>query len=75
MKPTITVVYTIEYVIDFAKHYGFTKCKKCFNLKTGREIKQALKSACIGYYIDTKFYSLSKLRSHLVKPIVNNCPF
>jgi len=75
MKLTITVVYTIEYVIDFAKHYGFTKCKKCFNLKTGREIKQVLKSNCIGYNINTKFYSLFKLRNHLVKPKKEDCPF
>lgn len=75
MKPTITVVYTIDYVIDFAKNYGFTKCKKCFNLKTGREIKQHYKSNCLGYYINTKFYSLTRLKNHLIKPEENNRPF
>ena len=68
MKPTITVTYTIYYVVDFAENYGFTKCKRCFNLKTGREIKQVLKSNCIGYNINGKFYSLTKLRNHLIKP-------
>lgn len=75
MKPTVTVVYTIDYVIDFAENYGFTKCKKCFNLKTGREIKQHYKSNCLGYYINSKFYSLTRLKNHLIKPKRNNCPF
>lgn len=75
MKSTITVVYTIDYVISFANNYGFTKCKKCFNLKTGREIKQHYKSNCLGYYINSRFYSLTKLKMYLVKPIVNKCPF
>jgi len=75
MKPTITVVYTIEYVIDFAENYGFTKCKKCFNLKTGREILQRTNSRCIGYYINGKFRSLTKLKQHLVKPIEYDSPF
>ena len=75
MKPTITVTYTIYFVINFAENYGFTKCKRCFNLKTGREIKQVLKSGCIGYNIDTRFYSLTRLRKHLVEPKEKECPF
>lgn len=75
MKPTVTVVYTMEYVIDFAENYGFTKCKRCFNLKTSREITQVYKNGCLGYYINTRFYSLTKLRQHLVKPPKQALPF
>ena len=75
MNPTVTVTFTIEYVIDFAENYGFTKCKRCFNLKTNREIQQRIKSRCIGYYISGKFYSLTKLHQHLVKPKTIGIPF
>ncbi len=75
MKPTITISYTILYLIDFSSKYGFTKCKKCFNLKTNREIKQVYKNGSIGYNIDRKFYSLSKLRNHLIKPKKEKLPF
>lgn len=56
---TITKVYAMEFELKFATHYNWSKCGKCFNIKTGREIKQSLKSRCIGYYIDTKFYFFS----------------
>lgn len=61
----ITVSYTCKYRIKFAPHYVFTTCKKCYNLKTGRLIKQVYKSGCIGYVINGKFNSLKKLRSDL----------
>ena len=73
MKPTITVTYTIEFVLDHASNYGFTKCKRCFNLKTGREIKQVNQNNCLGYNINGKFKSLTSLRTHLVK--TKNLPF
>lgn len=71
----ISVNYAYFYEIDFASEYVFTKCKKCFNLKTGREIKQVLNSRCIGYNIRGKFYSLTKLKKHLVKPKEVKTPF
>lgn len=71
----ISITYTIKYVLDFAPEYGFTKCKKCFNKKTNREIKKVYNNGCIGYSIRGKFYSLKKLRRHLVKPIKENLPF
>jgi hypothetical protein len=39
------------------------------------ELKQVLKNACIGYNIRGKFYSLTKLRKHLVKPKQIDLPF
>jgi len=67
---SITVTYTNKYELDFAPEYKWTKCGKCFNNKTGREIKKVVNNSCIGYTIRGKFYSLTKLRKHLVK--INN---
>ena len=72
---TISKNYDFIWMIDFAPNYKFSKCKKLFNLKTGREIKKTLASMTIGYYIKGKFYSLNKLRNHLVKIEKELCPF
>jgi hypothetical protein len=72
---SISITYSIKFVIDFADNYGFTQCKKCFNLKTNRQIKQVYNNGCIGYSINGKFYSLHKLRKHLIKPITVEMPF
>lgn len=61
----ITVQYTCKYQINFAPNYVFTTCKLCYNLKSGRLIKQVIKSNCIGYIINGKFYSLTYLRNSL----------
>jgi len=36
------MVYTMEYELSFANNYKWSKCRKCFNWVTGREIKQAI---------------------------------
>ena len=56
------------YELDFAPNYQWSKCKKCFNIKTGRQIKQVYNSGSVGYNIKGKFKSLYYLRSHL-RPI------
>ena len=60
---TLSVTYAYTYEISFAPEYKFTDCKKCINVKTGRELKKRYVSRCIGYSIRGKFYSLTKLRS------------
>lgn len=74
-RHTISKNYSFIWQLDFAPNYKFTKCKKLFNLKTNREIKKTLASMTIGYYIKGKFYSLKKLRNHLVKIENEICPF
>lgn len=64
---SITVTYTNKFELDFASEYKWTNCNKLFNNKTGREIKQVYNNGCLGYSIRGKFYSLTKLRKHLVK--------
>lgn len=71
----ISMVYTMEYELSFANNYKWSKCGKCFNWVTGREIKQSYKSGCIGYYIGSKFYSLKFLRTHLIKIKNQKTPF
>lgn len=72
---TISVNYTCKYRLNFATNYLWTTCGKCYNIKTGRLIKQIYKSGCIGYIINGKFYSLTKLRTYLEKIPKENTPF
>jgi hypothetical protein len=61
----ITVTYNCKYRLSFATNYVFTKCGQCYNLKSGRFIKQIYKNGMIGYMINRKFYSLKRLKSFL----------
>ena len=63
----ITVTYKCKYRLSFSKNYVFTICGKCYNLKSGRFIKQVYKNGMIGYMINRKFYSLKKLKTYLQK--------
>lgn len=73
--PKISVTYTVEWELKFAKNYQWTKCGKCFNSKTGKLLSQCYKNGMIGYYIESKFYSLKKLRSQLQKIKEIQTPF
>lgn len=61
--------------LDFAPNYQFDSSGKCFNLKSGKEIKQTVIGYTTGYCIKGKFHSLTKLRKSLVKIDKNDCPF
>jgi hypothetical protein len=71
----ISVNYTIKYELSIATHYVWTTNNLCFNLKTGRKIKQVYNNGCLGYSIQGKFMSLKKLRPLLIKPIEPTLPF
>jgi len=73
--PVITVQYTCKYRLKIAEHYWFTTNGLCYNTKSGRLVKQVLKSNCIGYVIDGKFRSLTFLKTQLEKIPVNKMPF
>lgn len=71
-----TVKYVAKWRVNFAENYVFTKCGLCYNTKTGRLIKQITKNYTIGYVINSKFYSLKKLRENLEKiPTKQYLPF
>jgi hypothetical protein len=73
---TISVSYACKYRISFATNYVWTKCGKCYNLKTGRFIKQIYKCGSIGYIIKGRFYTLKKLKPFLEKiPVKEKLPF
>ena len=72
---SISVNYTLKFELSFAPNYKWTSCGKCFNTKTGRQIKQVYNNGCIGYSIDGKFKSLKFLRTKLIKIQKINIPF
>ena len=73
---TISITYDLKYQISFASNYQFTSDGKCFNTKTGRQIKQVLNCRSVGYCINGKFHSLSYLRKYLERiPKKEHCPF
>ena len=75
MNNTISVNYTLVWQLKFAHNYQWTKNGKCFNVKTGRQLKQCYNSGSIGYNIKGKFYSLTYLRTQLEKIQEVEIPF
>lgn len=72
----ITITYTLLFRLKFAHNYQWTKCGMCFNVKTGRRIKQTQSKGSIGYKIDQKFYTLDFCRKQLEKiPAKEKLPF
>lgn len=72
---TVSVTLAIKYEVSFAPHYKFLEDRRCYNSKTGSFIKKVYKSRCLGYNIEGKFYSLTRLRSLLRKPLKEDLPF
>lgn len=72
---SITVNYTLIWCLDFADNYQWTKCGKCFNVKTNKQLKKVYNNGTIGYNINGKFKSLTYLRKHLIKIKTNLLPF
>jgi hypothetical protein len=71
----ISVSYACKYRLKFATNYWWTACGKCYNTKRGKLIKQVYNSGCLGYNINGKFYSLTKLKSELELIPETECPF
>ena len=72
---SISATYTLKFELSFAPEYKWTICGKCFNAKSGRQIKQVYNNGCIGYSIKGKFKSLKYLRTQLIKVQPITCPF
>ena len=67
-----------EYRLSFAHNYEWTGKENgsiCINTLTGRTINQVNVNRCLGYYIKSKFYSLTYLRLKLEKIPKEKCPF
>jgi len=54
-----------EYTPD--QKYKWSKDGRCFNCKTGRELKQRYCGGSIGYYIKGKFVTIRKIRKSIQK--------
>jgi hypothetical protein len=65
--PVFTKIFNLVWELDYAPNYQFDKKGNCFNIKTGRQIKQTMIGYTIGYCIQGKFKSTKQLRKHLVK--------
>jgi len=73
---TISISYGLLWQHSQHNNYQFTRCKKCFNTKTGKQMKMTKCGGSIGFCINGKFESLSKIREQLIKiPEQKICPF
>lgn len=71
----ITTNHLCKWRLKTSTNYVFSK-DKCFNSKTGREIKQVYNNGSIGYNIKGKFRSLFSLRKELEEiPKKEKLPF
>ena len=75
MNITISNTYVLKWEHSEYDNYKWTKCGKCFNTKTNREIKKILNGRSIGFCINGKFKSLSSLRKNLIPIQKTECPF
>ena len=72
---TILVTYTVKYELSIAPKYVWTDKNECYNIKSGRLIRQTIKNGMIGYCINSKFMSLKRIRPLLIKIKNQDCPF
>ncbi len=72
---TISVTYTLIWQFKQANHYQVTRCRKVFNTKTGRKLKQCYNGGSIGYWIARKFIVAKNINKNLEKIKILNLPF
>lgn len=73
---TISINYTLVWRFKNKPHIQVTRCKKVFNLKTGKMLKQTINGGSIGYWLDAKtFIPTSKINQQLELIKKQNCPF
>lgn len=71
-----TTKHIAKYRLKSNPNYVYSNDNICYNIKTGRVIKQILKGSSIVYTISGKFKSLDKLRKDLeLIPKIKYCPF
>lgn len=64
----ISLTFTCKWTIKNNENYVFTENPKMLvNLKTRKIINQISKGGSIGYIINSKFYTLTKLKLMLIK--------
>jgi hypothetical protein len=68
----ISVTYACKWQYN---NYVWTTCGLCVNAKTGKIIKKVLKGGSKGYVLNSKFISLTSLKSKLTKIEETKTPF
>ena len=64
----VTVNLNCKWTIKDNENYVFSdEPKLLININTGKVVNQIIKSNCVGYNINGKFYSLTKLKTMLTK--------
>ena len=63
----INVNLKIKFILDFTPNYAWVLDGKCYNMKTGKFIKQIRNNGSIGYIINGKFMLCKSLKLHLIK--------
>ncbi len=72
---TYTVETKIKWLVKGYDSYGFGIDKELYNLHTNHKKKKSIKNGMIGYWIDRKFISLTKLRTLIYIPKEDYLPF
>lgn len=67
--------YVLKWQLSFNPDYRFSECGKCFNVKTGNQIKKILNGRSVGFCINGKFKSLNSLRQDLILIPIEKSPF
>ena len=70
----IEKIVIIKWHIKGYENYVFGEDKCLYNLKTNRKLNPTYNCRCMGYWIDRKFISLTRLRTVLFIP-KSDCPF
>ena len=58
---SISITYTLIYHISFAQEYKFSKCKKLFNCKSNKQIRQIINGG---------FYTQRTFKTAIAKPVL-----
>lgn len=72
---SISIKYDLIWQHKVHAHYQFTRCKKCFNVQRGKQVKMVLNGGSIGFWIAGNFEPLNSLRNSLVKIVYEDLPF
>ena len=71
----ISINYDLKYQHKIFNYYKWSSCGKLINTKTGRVIRKILNGRSLGYCINGKFRSLTRLKKEVEKINQIKTPF
>jgi len=72
---TISNSYNLVWQFKGSNNYKFTKDGRCFNTHRNKELKKTLVGGSVGYCLNGKFKSLTRLRKELELIPVEKYPY